>query len=296
MECEVKIHELEWNRDMHYALGFSKLWCRTIGVWPWQRNEPASIVRFGVFFGIEAAAVISLVEELFVYGNCGSLADLIEGLSALFIFMITALKVLLPWLQQGQMRSIIQSAMEDWANVCEPRARQIMDQYALLGRLIYIIQISATFVGCIDLIILRPPTLSTDRASNISSARTLIFGPSCWAPNSMPRSLYLFHYHLISMCLCSTIIIYPGWNSFMASAALHLCGQFEVLNASLEERPDDQNDVDQKRRIKKFSIRHDKLLTLGNQLNETVDLIAISEVLSNGFLICLSGTFEGDIP
>ncbi|XP_063992792.1 odorant receptor 47a-like isoform X3 [Diachasmimorpha longicaudata] len=206
MEYKLRTHELEWNRDMHYALGFSKLWCRALGIWPWKRNK-ISTARFALLFGLEVAAVVSLLERLLTHGNCGSVTNFIDVMAAILGFTVAALKVCCPWMQQERMCFIIQSLMEDWSSVGDN----------------------------------------------------------------------------------SAILIFPGCDAFVFSVVLHLCGQFEVLNQSFENVPHDESDLDHKRRIREYSRRHNKLLTLGNELNDLVSLIIFSELFSNGMVICLSG-------
>ncbi|THK33107.1 odorant receptor 22c [Diachasma alloeum] len=290
MKYKEEIHELQWNRDMHYALGFSKLWCRAVGVWPWQRNETSSIVRSGLFFTIQIAAAVSLMERLFVHGNCGSMPNFIEALTGITVFMVTAMKILLPCLQQEQMRHIIQSAMEDWSTVSDARSRQIMSQYAFWGRLAYSIQITAAFIIVLEMTVSRLPKFIIETTENSSlSARNLILGPPCWIPVTMPTSSYLLHYYLIFFSVWGAVLIYPGCDAFMFNAALHICGQFEILNSSIEKITDEDGHLNQRLRIRESLKRHNKLLTLGNQLNDMANLIIFSELLSNGFLICVSG-------
>ncbi|XP_063992605.1 uncharacterized protein LOC135170571 [Diachasmimorpha longicaudata] len=284
------MHQLHWNRDMQYALGFSKLWCITVGVWPWKRDEVSSILRSGFFFAIEFSAGISLLERLFVHGNCGLMSHFIETLTGLTIFMVTALKILLPWLERDRMCYIIQSAMEDWSDVCDAKSRRIMNQYASLGRLAYTIQFSAALVIVLEMTLSRLPNYITEIGDNSSlPARTLILGPSCWIPVTMSTSFYLLHYHVVLLGLWSAALIYTGCDAFMFSAALHICGQLEILSGNIERLNYEREYSSQKMRIKEFSKRHDKLLRLSNYLNEVVNLIIFSELLSNGFLICISG-------
>ncbi|XP_063992791.1 odorant receptor 22c-like isoform X2 [Diachasmimorpha longicaudata] len=211
-------------------------------------------------------------------------------MAAILGFTVAALKVCCPWMQQERMCFIIQSLMEDWSSVGDNRSRQIMSQYAFWGRLAFTAQIIPAAVIALEFSITRAPSLTSDTFRNNSlSTHNLLVGPSCWIPDTMPMSLYLLHYFLVFFGLYSAILIFPGCDAFVFSVVLHLCGQFEVLNQSFENVPHDESDLDHKRRIREYSRRHNKLLTLGNELNDLVSLIIFSELFSNGMVICLSG-------
>ncbi|XP_011298922.1 odorant receptor 22c-like [Fopius arisanus] len=138
--------------------------------------------------------------------------------------------------------------------------------------------------------ITRPPSFVVESSENGSLVmRNIILGPPCWISSSMSTTLYLMHYYIVFCGLCGAALIYSGFDAFMFSAALHICGQFEILNSSTETITDEGGYWKQKHRIKEYSKRHAKLLALGTQLNEIVNFIIFSELISNGFLICISG-------
>lgn len=224
-----------------------------------------------------------------MHGNCGLTIDFIEGLSGIAVFSVAAIKILLPWLHQERMRHIIQSSMEDWYNVRETRCRKIMNQYAFWGRLVYIIQISATFSVVLQMTLTRTPNFVGEASNNISFSRNMMLGPPCWIPLEMTSSFYFIHFYLITIALWGAIVAFSGCDSFIFNTALHICGQFEILTTSMDTFNGDVRYL--KHRINKFSRRHDKLLFLGNQLNDTVNLIIGCGLLGNASLICISGKY-----
>nr|XP_011298924.1 PREDICTED: odorant receptor 13a-like [Fopius arisanus] len=216
--------------------------------------------------------------------------NFIEALTGITVFMVTAMKILLPWLQQERMRHIIQSAMEDWSNVYDKRSRQIMSQYAFLGRSAYIIQMIAAFLIVLEMTLSRSPNFTVEEYKNDSSStRNIILGPACWITTAMPMSLYLVRYYIILIGLWCAALIYAGCDAFMFNIALHICGQFEILNASVEGVKYEDSFMNQRRTINNYAKRHNELLVLGHQLNDILNVIIFSELLSNGFLICISG-------
>ncbi|XP_063992614.1 odorant receptor 22c-like [Diachasmimorpha longicaudata] len=218
------------------------------------------------------------------------MTSFVDGMTGVFGLTVAALKILCPWIQQERMRYVMQSVMEDWSNVCDKRSRKIMNQYAFWGRLTFSAQIIAVLVTVIGFSAARPPNFTTEAfRNNSSSTRNLLLGPSCWIPDTMSTSLYLLHYFLVCVAAYIATVTFPGFDALIFSAALHLCGQFEVLNQKLEDMSDGESHWEQKRRIEEYSKRHNKLLTLGNEVNNIVSLIMFSEFFCNGLLISLSG-------
>nr|WKR36437.1 odorant receptor 13a [Fopius arisanus] len=284
------MHLNKWNDDMHYALGFSKLWCKTLGIWPWQHDELFSSIRTGASVSIVVAAALLLLQQLLTKGNCGLMTELVDSLSGITAFSGTAIKIFVPWFQQQHMRHLLSTMMDDWLSISKSKSHEIMYRYAYWGRLAFILQISGTFVVMVITMLAKPPTLITTIPENGSDLmRSILMGPSCWTPITMPINLYLFYYYLIFIAMCCTAFTYAGCDAFMFSAALHICGQFEILEASIENLTDQDNYLQQKEKIKRYAKRHDQLIHLGENMDAIVNGIILSELLGNSFLICASG-------
>ncbi|XP_011302415.1 uncharacterized protein [Fopius arisanus] len=277
----------EWKEDVHYALGFTKLWCQALGIWPWDRNIKFSILRRTFAFATQVASSVLLMERLSVYGHCGLRISLIDALGITSAFLISATKILILSLQKDRLRDILQSLINDWVNIRGASDLQIMKERALWGRSAFIVQIGVAVVAVIDLSVTRYPSFGGPVGND--TTRTIIMGPSCWIPDDMSFGAYLVIYYLMFISLWVCCGVYTGCGALMFSVALHICGQFEILNTSLDDLTDDDNHYQQRRKIKEYSRRHNELLLVGNQLNHMLYLIIFTEILGSCFLVCISG-------
>ncbi|XP_011302416.1 uncharacterized protein [Fopius arisanus] len=251
----------EWKEDVHYALGFTKLWCQALGIWPWDRNIKFSILRRTFAFATQVASSVLLMERLSVYGHCGLRISLIDALGITSAFLISATKILILSLQKDRLRDILQSLINDWVNIRGASDLQIMKERALWGRSAFIVQIGVAVVAVIDLSVTRYPSFGGPVGND--TTRTIIMGPSCWIPDDMSFGAYLVIYYLMFISLWVCCGVYTGCGALMFSVALHICGQFEILNTSLDDLTDDDNHYQQRRKIKEYSRRHNELLLVG---------------------------------
>ncbi|XP_063977331.1 odorant receptor 10a-like [Diachasmimorpha longicaudata] len=289
MEYSKQLHP-QWNVDIHYALDFSKWWCKALGIWPWRNNDVSCIMQASsiVLIVITAAAVSSI--QLLTKGNCGVITDLLDSLASIIVFSGTAIKILSLLFHQQHMRYIISSIIDDWWNNSGTKSRKIMRRYTYWGRAAFILQIAGTFAGMVLTTWTDPPTLKTEMFENDSSViRHLLLAPSCWIPITMPLNIYLLYYNVIFIAMICSALTYAGCDAFMFNAALHICGQFEILEANIASFSDEDDYSMQKYKIRKFSKRHDELIQLGKHMDTLINVVIFSELVSNSILICASG-------
>ncbi|XP_011313323.1 odorant receptor 22c-like isoform X2 [Fopius arisanus] len=245
-----------------------------------------NVMEFYLFYDVYYCSSLRLIR----YGNCGLATHLIEAWCGITGFTGTAIKIVIFSVHKDRIYRIIQLAMLDWANARETSVRQIMSQYAQRGRIAYIAQIGAAAMIVFEISLTRLPCFTVDSfENNYSSTRNLILGPPCWIPSTMPASLYFVYYFSTFIGLWVIVFFYTGCDAFMIAAALHICCQLEILNASLENLSDEDSHTHQRFRINEYSKRHNKLLVLGNELNHAVQLIIFADIFSNMSVICISG-------
>ncbi|XP_011302414.1 putative odorant receptor 92a [Fopius arisanus] len=116
-----------------------------------------------------------------------------------------------------------------------------------------------------------------------------MLGPPCWIPVAMPVGLYLTQYYLIFFGLWVVAFLYSSCDAFIISNALHICGQFEILNMTFDDWRPEESDSNARYRIRKYSKRHNELLLLGNQFNQLVNISILLGIFGNCFIVCSSG-------
>ncbi|XP_032671370.1 odorant receptor 4-like isoform X2 [Odontomachus brunneus] len=95
-------------------------------------------------------------------------------------------------------------------------------------------------------------------------------------------------------CLCAyqaiavPVIVcgYSAPDSFVLSMALHICGQLAVLSSKIEDLLKDH--VNYNRHIGTIVLRHRKLITLADILENNFNMIFLQQTLGTVFLLCLT--------
>ncbi|XP_063985225.1 uncharacterized protein LOC135166666 isoform X2 [Diachasmimorpha longicaudata] len=257
MQHNINLHS-QWNVDVHYALDFPKWWCKTLGIWPWQRNIFCIVQTSGIILTSVITTILSSV-QLLTKGNCGEMIDLLEIMSGIIVYAETAFKVLSLWLGQQQMRYIISSIIDDWSNATGKESRDIMYRNAYWGRLVFILQIAGAVLAMLLTAWIDRPTIIRE-ISQTNRSRNMLLAPSCWVPATMPLSIYLLYYYL-----------------------------FEILEVDIKKINDGDDHLMQRCKIKEYSKRHNQLIELGQHMDVLINIIILTELLSNSIAICATG-------
>nr|WHS04426.1 odorant receptor 23 [Psyttalia incisi] len=205
---------------------------------------------------------------------------------------MAVIKILLPWIHQKRISSIINSAVHDWSHVEDMKSWNIMRRYADLGRLVFVVQMFGAYMTIIPLILTRLPKshLQIEGLDNSSIfLRNIPIGPKCWVSLEMSVSSYYVYYIFICVHLFLVATAYLGGDVFAFGLAMHLCGQFELLYKSLEVLDGTENVSTQRERVIRFSKRHNHLLTLTNDFEAVFHILILFELGANTFIISISG-------
>ncbi|XP_063978038.1 odorant receptor 13a-like isoform X2 [Diachasmimorpha longicaudata] len=228
--------------------------------------------------------------QLLTKGACGVINDLMNTLISLLVSSTGTIKIFTLWLHQEDLRYIISSTIDDWLNIKGKKSLEIMHQYAYWGRLAFILQTAPIFIALGLIIWIDPLTMKIDNSeTNGSRIRHVILAPSCWISNAMPLNVYLLYYCFNLINITTIAFIYAGCDAFMFNITLHICGQFEILEANMENFAVEDDYSTHTNKIREYSRRHNHLIQLGRRMDSVVNVIILSEILSNTILICASG-------
>lgn len=228
---------------------------------------------------------IGIIGNFLVKGTCGAVtSDIIDLLAILIIGSLSTLKVLVPRFYKHYMLVIVSSAIYDWSRVNDKKSRWIMMQYAYLGRIIFIFQMTGAYAGGCIYIFTRLPfinNLSSLNSSTIISINNVPVGPICWMSIDISIYRYAINYVLQSVQILIAATCAIGGDVYFFSLGMHICGAYEVLYNTLESLYQTDNPREIKLKLSVFVDRHKDLLMLANYFEYIYSFIALSVVAIN---------------
>ncbi|KAK0086192.1 hypothetical protein PV325_003615 [Microctonus aethiopoides] len=263
-----------------------------MGIWPLDNKDIYSKIRIVFIIIVQVGECIDLIRRFLNNGNCANILDTITVLIWFGCAMMTAVKVIFLTVYQYKMYPIINSAVDDWSTTFDEKSRSIMLKYALISRRVFIIQMTGSYFALfINLFIKLPFIISfwNDRFNPNVTVEGVPPWPSCWAPADLTFHYYIFLFLVQSGVLLVIGTVYNGCDNFFFGIAMHLSGQFVVLQKSLEHLNEINKAVQCTDRLKYFVKRHAHLLRLANNFEDTYNLVILIHVGTSAVLICSSG-------
>ncbi|XP_053598613.1 uncharacterized protein LOC106693259 [Microplitis demolitor] len=292
MNCKNTV-PVKWNSDTSYALGPYKILSRVIGIWPLDRFKNITVLQVSFNSLLQFLVIIIFIHELIVKGNCSVITDIVDALSLIVTSTLSIFKIILPLVYKNRMYLIVNSAIEDWANIRNKQSRVIMLKFAFVGRIVCIVQMVGAYMTMIPLIFGNPPSFhqfSFDKfKDNSTLLRNIPIGPNCWVPTSMSMFMYIAYYGLITVHLFILCTSYIGGDVYIFGIAMHVCGQLQLLYNEMENLSGKTNFFSLRKQISHLSQRHSFLLQLSNEFEKTFNFIILLQVAANTFLISISG-------
>ncbi|XP_063995269.1 uncharacterized protein LOC135172807 [Diachasmimorpha longicaudata] len=279
-----------WNKDAKYALGLYKGLIRILGIWPLDNRGIFSTLRIFIVVSIQITLVAIFLRDWILKGNCGAITELVDAISLITTSLMAVLKILLPWIHRERVSFIVNSALQDWSHVEGKKPREIMRQYASIGRLVFIVQMLGAYMTIIPLILTSLPRLvEVGHVDNRSVFfRNIPIGPRCWVSLEISELTYYCYYIFVCIHLFFLATAYLGGDVFAFGLAMHLCGQFQLLYRSLDELNGDEPESTQRVKISTFSRRHNQLLKLANDFEAAFHMLIFLELGANTFIISIS--------
>ncbi|THK33015.1 odorant receptor 13a-like [Diachasma alloeum] len=234
---------------------------------------------------------ISFSKKLLTKGNCGSVTDNVDALSVIFGGFLTVMKVAIPRIHQKNMLIVVDSAIKDWSSVVSDKPRSVMKKYAYIGRLVFLVQMCGVYAAGFPLIFLKLPFINAlwnDPEDNVT-VREVPIGPRCWISDDISTYRYVGDYILQSVQLFVVCTAYIGCDTYFFGIAMHVCGQFEVLHMNVRCLDGTKDSLWRRQKLNDFVRRHNHLLQLAHNFEETFNVIILAQVGVDTLLVCISG-------
>lgn len=196
--------------------------------------------------------------------------------------MLVMVKLTLLQIQRSTLSTSLYSAIQDWYSVKDTKSREIMMQHARTAR---IISLSLFYCGFVSLTFYLLRLLPFINAT--SNGRTFVLPMSCLF-ESVTNLQYAFiaFYQVIQL-----FITYAGnccTEGLFVGITMHLCGQLELLMIDFQ-----QIDLRKHKRkggsIEELVVRHRKLLKLTENIEDTYNIIILTQIFTSAILICITG-------
>ncbi|KAK0073651.1 hypothetical protein PV326_013201 [Microctonus aethiopoides] len=284
--------DMVWNYDTTYALGLYKTMGRTLGIWPLDNKSFVTKMRLTFIIFLQVWTCIDISKKLLIKSDCGTIIETMDVISWIVCGLLTAIKVIFLTIYKDKMYPIIYSAVEDWSTIVDKQSRFIMLQYAYVGRIVAIIQMSGAYIACFIQLFTRLPFIISfwnDGLNSTVAVQGVPPWPSCWVSADMTFYHYIFHFIVQSFILLVIGTVYNGCDTFFFGIAMHICGQFVVFQKNFRHLHAMDNSILNVNQLKYFVKRHKYLLELADNFEETYNLVILIHVGAATVLICASG-------
>nr|UEN71249.1 olfactory receptor 66 [Gregopimpla kuwanae] len=312
MPSKTSSSEVTWNADIVHAFGLYKMVNQIIGIWPLNCHDLFSKARVLVITILQISMTANLFREL--KSDCVTAEEVVTFLGLMGVSVIALVKIMVLRLNQQRMNLLIRTAVEDWSKVEDTEERSIMREHASTGRFVFIFQMSSAYATIVSMILgslpffnqeimegamennvynysnfsvsSPPPFLLTTSPRN--SQRTLPMGTACFVAD-MPTVLYGLIYIVQVIQLMTTAAGNIGTDVYFFGVALHVCGQFELLKTSFKKFGQEPDIHKCRMELKQLVRRHNQLIILSNNFEETFNLLILAQLCLNSFYMSLLG-------
>nr|AQN78406.1 olfactory receptor 4 [Meteorus pulchricornis] len=279
-----------WNSGTSYELSIYKIIMWPLGIWPLNRGEVFSEVRLLLAAMTQAATFICLDIEM--WNNCRGLEDILDIFVLSIFSLLACVKGLLARYHQDEIYSNVSSAIDDWyalSIIDNSNNRKIMMKHARIGRIVCISLMAPASTGTLSWIILALPLPIFAPANSTDAIRNFPLQTACTFESFTTSTIYYVIfivqiYQLIATCLGNC-----GNDVFFFGLGMHICGQLEILKNEFRTFVDVDKMTTDRKRFQLLVRRHTHLMDLVENLEESFNLIILSQLVMSGLLICIMG-------
>lgn len=195
--------------------------------------------------------------------------------------MLVIVKLTLLRLQRSTLSTNLFSAIQDWCSVEDAKSRDIMIQHARMARIISLsLFYSGFFAFMLYMLRLLPVVTANER--------TFYLPTSC-----LFESVTSLQYVLITFYqVVQLFITYAGnccTEGIFVGITLHLCGQLELLMIDFRQISRRRHKQKEGSLVEEFVVRHRRLLRLTEIIENTYNIIILTQIFTSAILICITG-------
>ncbi|XP_076375597.1 uncharacterized protein LOC143258930 [Megalopta genalis] len=278
------------NKDFSYAMRLIKIVSWPVGTWPLQKYNFVSGMRS--FVCVILLLMMLTIMNVELYLDNGDAEKSMDTLIMIVCGVLSLWKILWFRMRPKGLVANFLSALKDYNELVDQEKKVIVRRHARMGRIAWCSVIFSSYIGCTVITML--PMLQEEEKPevedyNVTRADLLNYPlPSEYTLDllDLPASLYPVCYigEMIVLLVISTGNL--GSDSLLYGIIFHVCGQTELLKLEFSRC----FEVDEKEaRVDALITRHQELLKLSEDLNDTFSPIVLVQLFSSCVMICLNG-------
>lgn len=199
--------------------------------------------------------------------------------------ILVMVKLFLLRMRRSTLSTNLSCAVQDWRDVKDPRSREIMIQHARIARTISLLLFYCGFFAfMLYMLRLLPFLNATD------GRRTYYLPTSCLLESaSNVEYVVITFYQVVQLFItyagnCCTEGIFVG-------ITLHLCGQLELLMINFRRIDRREHKYKGDSIVEELVVRHRHLLKLTETIEDSYNVIILTQIFTSAILICITGEF-----
>nr|ARN17915.1 odorant receptor 44 [Cephus cinctus] len=296
-QCKIKttVQNKNVDSDVEYAIKLNRWLLKPFGIWPLNSSSTqferlvSVISQFVCCFLLLFMMIPSIIEMFVSEKNFKARLDILAPTS----FSVTvAIKYIVFMTRGRQLKTCIDTIINDWGNVREKQEREMMIRNARIARLFAIICVSFMYCGGIFYSIFLP--LIT--AKSLTSGNNLTIRILPYRSNYILFDPYVrpvFDIVYIAHCFCSFVMcsITTGICSLAAKFVMHACGQCEIVMSLLENLIDDDKQCSDivESKLATVILQHLHVIRFATRVEDLLNEVCLVEFLGCTMNMCLIG-------
>ncbi|XP_018310975.1 odorant receptor 22c [Mycetomoellerius zeteki] len=280
-----------WNDESHYALNVYEKVLSIIGVWPLNAGELKSIARCSLAILIQISTISSLSLE--TYRQCLDTEDMMEAFLMDLSSVVSLSKLLVIRFTWKHTYILVTSIIDDWSMSRDKQQREVMMRYTHVGRVVSLTILYLGYASGVSFLFMAVPFdslipwLNVSKANDNDTMVTTYFLATYCVFGSLPTITYSCVLLLQAAQIFVNATSHCGNDGFFFGLAMHLCGQFEVLQMDFAGIEVEKQNC--KKKIQMLIIRHCHLIKLADSFEYAFNMAILTQVSMSVLLLCVEG-------
>ncbi|XP_018059934.1 PREDICTED: uncharacterized protein LOC108694787 [Atta colombica] len=280
-----------WNDESYYALNVYEKVLGIIGIWPLNAGELKSIARCSLAILIQISTIGSLSLE--TYWQCLDTEDMMEAFLMDLSSVVSLSKLLVIRFTWKHTYILVTSIIDDWSMSRNKQQREVMMRYTHIGRVVSLTILYLGYASGVSFLFMAVPFdslipwLNVSKANDNDTMVTTYFLATYCVFGSLPTITYSCVLLLQAAQIFVNATSHCGNDGFFFGLAMHLCGQFEVLQMDFAGIEVEKQNC--KRKIRMLIIRHCHLIRLADNFEYAFNMAILTQVSMSVLLLCVEG-------
>ena len=188
---------------------------------------------------------------------------------------------------------LVTSIIDDWSMSRNKQQREVMMRYTHIGRVVSLTILYLGYASGVSFLFMAVPFdslipwLNVSKANDNDTMVTTYFLATYCVFGSLPTITYSCVLLLQAAQIFVTATSHCGNDGFFFGLAMHLCGQFEVLQMDFAGIEMEKQNC--KRKIRMLIIRHCHLIRLADNFEYAFNMAILTQVSMSVLLLCVEG-------